>query len=286
MLRLDGEPDWSFEPVDHDPEHRAALVAHDGLDTAAVALSSPLGIEALPADEAVELIDAYHRGVMELPTGLRAWAAAGLAEPDPRALAAVLDAGLVGLCLPAGALSGPAAVAHIAPLLATLESRSAAVFIHPGPAPWSPDAPQRRGRTAGLVAGADRLRGADAGGLAGHARVGAPRLPAPARVLRDARRSGAAAGRAPRGARWARRDPRPPHVLRHVLVRPARHHRHGGGRRAGTRWCTAPIVPWSRRRPGSARPPIPTRPARPTRRGFSPFRRCARDRCTDLHNDR
>ena len=137
VLRLDGEPDWSFAALDHDPDHRAALVAHDGLDVAAVALSSPLGIEALPADEAVELIDAYHRGVMELPTGLRAWAAAGLAEPDPLGLAAVLDAGLVGLCLPAGAVSGPAAVAHIAPLLATLESRSAAVFIHPGPAPWT-----------------------------------------------------------------------------------------------------------------------------------------------------
>lgn len=135
ILAIAGEPLWPVDPADHDPPARAALAARDGLDTAIVALSSPLGIEALQAGEARELIDAYHEGVAHLPTGLRAWASAGLAAPDPGDLAARLDEGLVGLCLPAGALAGPGGAARCAPLLAVLEERGAPVFVHPGPSP-------------------------------------------------------------------------------------------------------------------------------------------------------
>ena len=45
------------------PERRASLVAADGLDLALVALSSPIGIEALPRDSALELIEAQLEGV-------------------------------------------------------------------------------------------------------------------------------------------------------------------------------------------------------------------------------
>lgn len=128
------------QPVDHDPVRRAALLAGDDVNLALVAPSGPLGIEALPADEAAPLLAAYNNGVAELPDGLRAWAAPGLAAPDASDLAARLDAGLVGLCLPAGVLAGPGSVARIAPLLAVLEGRSAALFVHPGPAPLGPAA--------------------------------------------------------------------------------------------------------------------------------------------------
>ena len=134
VLHLDGEPEWPVDPRDHDPARRAALVARDGLDLAIIAPSSPLGVEALPADEAGPLVDAYNDGVAELPPALRAWATAGLAAPAPGDLAARLDAGLVGLCLPAAALSSAEAVAAAAPLLGVLEERSAALLVHPGPA--------------------------------------------------------------------------------------------------------------------------------------------------------
>jgi 6-methylsalicylate decarboxylase len=137
-LRIAGEPEWPVDAADHDPVRRAALVESDGLDLALVALSSPLGIEALPAGDAEALIAAYHDGVRDLPRALRAWASAGLAAPDPWALADALDAGMAGLVLPAGALSGPDGVERCAPLLATLEGRDAPLLVHPGPAPWAP----------------------------------------------------------------------------------------------------------------------------------------------------
>ena len=58
VLRIAGEPEWPVDLADHDVARRARLVEDDGLDRALVALSSPLGVEALPGDEARELVDA------------------------------------------------------------------------------------------------------------------------------------------------------------------------------------------------------------------------------------
>src|SRR5215208_5114350 len=87
VVLLAGEPEAALELADHDPDRRAALVRADGLDRALIAPSTPLGIEALPADEAQPLLAAYHDGVATLPSAFGAWAAVGLAEPDPGALA-------------------------------------------------------------------------------------------------------------------------------------------------------------------------------------------------------
>jgi 6-methylsalicylate decarboxylase len=130
-----GEPEWLFDPADHDPGRRAELVRADGLDLACVALSSPLGIEALPPAEARPLLDAWHEDAAAFPRELRAWAAPCLAAPDPGELGALLDAGFVGMCIPAEALSGPAGVERYAPLLELLGDRDAPLFVHPGPAP-------------------------------------------------------------------------------------------------------------------------------------------------------
>ena len=78
VLRLEGEPDQPVDLDDHDPAARAALAEADGLDRALVAPSSPLGIEALPAAEAAELVEAYNDGVAELPDRFGAWGAIGL----------------------------------------------------------------------------------------------------------------------------------------------------------------------------------------------------------------
>jgi 6-methylsalicylate decarboxylase len=130
-----GEREWPFNPADHDQDLRAELVRADGLDLACVALSSPLGIEALPAREARPLLDAWHQSAASFPRELRAWASPCLAEPDPDELGSLLDAGFVGLCMPAEALSSPAGVERYAPLLELLGECDAPLFVHPGPAP-------------------------------------------------------------------------------------------------------------------------------------------------------
>ena len=133
-MRIDGEQDTPLDLADHEPGRRAALAETDGIDLALVALSPPLGIEALPAAEAEPLLAAYHDGVAELPARFGAWAAVGLADPDPQAIAELLDRGFVGACVPADALDSPEGFANLGPTLETLERRDAPVLIHPGPA--------------------------------------------------------------------------------------------------------------------------------------------------------
>ena len=50
---------------------------------------------------------------------VRAWAAVGLAEPDPAALARLLDSGFVGACVAAEALGGPEGFDRLGPVLET-----------------------------------------------------------------------------------------------------------------------------------------------------------------------
>ncbi|MDX6647215.1 MAG: 6-methylsalicylate decarboxylase [Miltoncostaeaceae bacterium] len=138
VLSLTGEADWAFDPDRHDAHRRAALLAGDGVDLAVVSLSSPLGIESLPPDDAEELMAAYHDGAAELPRGLAAWASAALTQPRPDLLAERLARGFVGLCLPAAALATPEGWDRCGPLLAVLEAADAPLFVHPGPAPWAP----------------------------------------------------------------------------------------------------------------------------------------------------
>jgi hypothetical protein len=133
-LSLAGEPEYDVAPADHDIDRRVRQAREDGLKVAIVSLSSALGIEQLAPDEAAPLLDAYHDGALELPAPFRAWAAAGLAEVDPDALARQLDRGFVGLQLPATALSDERGYARVAPLLDMLEARERALFVHPGPA--------------------------------------------------------------------------------------------------------------------------------------------------------
>jgi hypothetical protein len=150
-VQVPGEPESPLDHADHDPARRAELVRFDGLDRAYVALSSPLGIEALPPAEAQPLLEAWHAGAAAFPPQLGAWAAACLGAPDPDELSALLDTGFVGLCLPAEALAGPAGMERCAPLLELLGERGAPLFVHPGPAP------ETLGRAAGAATGGDRI---------------------------------------------------------------------------------------------------------------------------------
>ena len=134
-LELAGEPAQAFDVRAHDPAARTALAATDGVERVLVAPSAPLGIEALPAAEAQPLLDAFHAGVLELGGPFAPWASIALAAPEPDAVDALLDLGAAGLCLPGAALTGPARLARLGPVLERLATRGAPLFVHPGPAP-------------------------------------------------------------------------------------------------------------------------------------------------------
>jgi predicted TIM-barrel fold metal-dependent hydrolase len=137
-LRLSGEEEAPVDLADHDPEARAALAAADGIESVVIAPSTPLGIEALPAGEAEPLLAAYHEGAAALPDPFRAWASVGLSEPDPAALAGLLDQGFAGACVAADALGGPAGYDRLGPVLETLERSDAPLLVHPGAVPAPP----------------------------------------------------------------------------------------------------------------------------------------------------
>src|SRR4051812_4361164 len=134
-LELAGEPAAEIDlAAQSDPAARLATLERDEIDVAVIAPSTPLGIEALPAEEAEPLLAAHHEGIGELGGPFRFWATL----PDgagPAALDAVLDAGAVGLCLAGRRLAGPAALAAHAPLLTRLAARGRPLLVHPGPAP-------------------------------------------------------------------------------------------------------------------------------------------------------
>ena len=138
VLHSAGEQPYVIDVASETPARRAELVHSDGLDLAVVALSSPIGIEALPRDEATELIDAHLSGVMALEPEFAAWGPVALDDPDPYDVDNLLGRGCVGLSLPAGGLAGPDALAPVGPLLERAAARHAPVFVHPGPAPWTP----------------------------------------------------------------------------------------------------------------------------------------------------
>jgi hypothetical protein len=133
-LELAGEPDYLVDPTSHDAGARAAQAAEDGLGLALVSLSSPLGIETVPPDDANELLAGYHDGVLALPVPFGGWAAACLTEIHPAALARELDRGFAGLQLPATALLDAAGYDRVGPLLEVLEAAGKPLLVHPGPA--------------------------------------------------------------------------------------------------------------------------------------------------------
>src|ERR1700753_2003324 len=91
-FRVAAEPDSILVAEATDPELRRSDLEADGVDRALVALSTALGIETLPTEQAVPLIEAHHRGLEELPAEFGGWGAVPLAEPEPDP--ADVDAGL------------------------------------------------------------------------------------------------------------------------------------------------------------------------------------------------
>lgn len=138
------EPPYDVTPDDHEPTLRSAL--DPDRDLVLVSLSTPIGVEALPADEAQPLLDAWHEGLCELAEQTAGrfggWAAANEHEPDLTSLSRLLDRDWVyGLQLSAHQLATPAAVEACAEILQLCERADRPVLVHPGPATLTPDAP-------------------------------------------------------------------------------------------------------------------------------------------------
>ena len=107
-LVTEGEPAYEIRPEDHDVERRIEQDLRAGVGLACVSLSAPLGIESLPRDQAVALVDAWHDGATALPDHFLPWASLPAAEPDLLGLAGLLGGRYAGVQLPATALETPA----------------------------------------------------------------------------------------------------------------------------------------------------------------------------------
>jgi 6-methylsalicylate decarboxylase len=132
VLHLAGEPPYVLDLSSESAQERERLLDDDGADLAAIAISSPIGIEGLADDEARELIAAHLDGVLALGDRFVAWGPIGVRTPDPDDVDAVLARGCIGISLPSAALADGDALASIGPVLERLQERGAPLFVHPG----------------------------------------------------------------------------------------------------------------------------------------------------------
>lgn len=143
-LHLSGEPPSDLQPELHDPRLRVQALRTSG-QRVVIAHSSPLGVEDLPRRESRRLLDALQEGFHDLrdleePVGW--WAAlpretaeAGSSTASQRELGRLLDAGAVGLQIPAPWFAEPDHVIRLRPLLAQLQEADRPLFVHPGLVP-------------------------------------------------------------------------------------------------------------------------------------------------------
>jgi hypothetical protein len=138
-LHLTGEAPSDLDPAEHDVTRRLAAEPADRT-VIGVSLSSPLGIEHLPPDEAAPLLEAWHSGAAALPRPFLPWVSASVVEPDLARTKDLLAGDVLGLQVPATALLTPGALERLAPLLALCEDANRPVLVHPGPTRPEPDA--------------------------------------------------------------------------------------------------------------------------------------------------
>lgn len=134
LLHCAGERPYIIDLAAEAPGRRAQLLASDRIDRAIVAVSSPIGIEALPRESSGPLIDAYLEGVGALGERFAAWGPLALQESSPDDVDELLDRGCIGISIPAAALAGVDALEAVGPVLERIAVRGVPLFVHPGPA--------------------------------------------------------------------------------------------------------------------------------------------------------
>ncbi|HEX3874846.1 MAG TPA: amidohydrolase family protein [Solirubrobacteraceae bacterium] len=134
VLHSAGEHPYAIDVDTEHPDRRARLLADDRVDLALIAISSPIGIEALDRPAALDLIESHLAGVDALPPGFAAWGPLAVRAAEPDDVDRLVARGCVGVSLPAGALAGLAAMARVAGLLRRADKLGVPLFVHPGPA--------------------------------------------------------------------------------------------------------------------------------------------------------
>jgi predicted TIM-barrel fold metal-dependent hydrolase len=135
VLHSAAERPYVIDVASESPERRRALHARDQIDVSLIALSSPIGIEALPRESALELIGAHLDGVAALGPGFAPWGPIALDRPVPADVDERLARGCVGISVSAGGVAGPDGLIELGPVLARTQERGVPLFIHPGRAP-------------------------------------------------------------------------------------------------------------------------------------------------------
>lgn len=148
-LRLPNEPDCRLgEPEVCAHWRRGGLFAA-GIDRALLVPPLAIGIDALPADDARELLAAWHDASFALGAPFGVWGAVPSRDPQVADVDALLARGAVGLAVPASAIADAAALERFGPVLEALERAGKPLFVHPAPpadgqtggpdvAPWWP----------------------------------------------------------------------------------------------------------------------------------------------------
>ncbi len=134
-LECAGEPRYAIDMAGERPARRAALVTDDRLDVAAIAISSPIGVEALPGDESRALVAAWLEGAFALPDQFVVWGPVSLDDPRSEDVDALLARGCIGISVPAGALAGPQRLYELEPVLRRASQLGTPLLVHPGRAP-------------------------------------------------------------------------------------------------------------------------------------------------------
>ncbi len=141
VLYTDAERPYLIDLEAERPARRAALHRADGIDRAVVAASSPIGLEALPREDALTLIDAHLEGVEALGDAFLAWGPVALEDAGADDVDALIARGCVGISLPAGALATPRALESLSEVLERTSALRRPLFVHPGPGCGRPCAP-------------------------------------------------------------------------------------------------------------------------------------------------
>jgi len=132
-LHLEGEPSCPLPPRGETSTDRQPLLCALGADRALIAISSPLGIEALPRDAARGLIDAHLEGATMLGENFGVWGPVPVNPPQAADVDRVLADGCVGISMPAGALADADALGGLLAVLHRTEELNVPLFVHPGP---------------------------------------------------------------------------------------------------------------------------------------------------------
>ena len=137
---LDEQP-YVIDVAAEAPVRRAALVNDDGLDLALIALSSPIGIEALPREDSAARIAAHLDGVRAVGPEFVPWGPVALDSPDPDEVDQLLAQGCIGISLPAGAFASGVGLDLLGSVLERVAVHHVPLFVHPGRALGQPGCP-------------------------------------------------------------------------------------------------------------------------------------------------